>query len=520
MKGLLVLPVLNASRHLMASIHQVVARCSQHREVPFDIVIYDNGSTDDTPELAWSLTTLHPNVFYRRSAIPGRGRALREAWLASKADVRAYMDIDLATDLDDWPSLINPLIEGRADLVIGNRRHVGSRVSRRPARRFFSVIFHLLAGYALGVRALDLQCGFKAIGGNAALLLRDCRENEWLFDAELIALAERSTLRVMEVPVRWTESQQSTVLPIRDAWRSLASLVRIRGRLGRAAKSGLVPAGCPRDAVSFARPASGPLPERRGNAFTLVELLVTISVIAIVAALSLQSLAAARNRGASTTCMSNLRQLQQQALLYSDDHQQRLVPNAAYFDGRFWRSASNSWTGHNSAETDFDEDSLTGALGAGKILRRIAKCPADRSETISGDRPRLRSFSLNSQLAGNPPRNTDGSRLRVLAQHEVPNPSETFSFIAEHEHTIDDGSFLAYSAPVAVWANVPSSRHARSENVAYCDGSVSQRRWKTPKLASRNPSTSTRTTTYPVSGDDKYDLLWLQHRMVPNPGSN
>ena len=126
---------------------------------PFRITIADNASTDATPVIAARLAAELPDVAALRLAEKGRGRALRAAWSASDAQVLAYMDVDLSTDLAALLPLVAPLISGHSDLAIGTRlgpalpggargqagvhlarlqpaaaRHAGRPVLRRPVR--------------------------------------------------------------------------------------------------------------------------------------------------------------------------------------------------------------------------------------------------------------------------------------------------------------------------------------------------------------------------------------------------
>ena len=128
---------------------------------------------------------------------PGRGRALRTAWLGSDAPVLVYMDVDLSTDLAALLPLVAPLISGHSDLAIGTRLARSSRVVRGAKREIISRSYNLLLRGALATRLSDAQCGFKAIRADvAAKLLPLVEDTGWFFDTELLVLAERSGLRI------------------------------------------------------------------------------------------------------------------------------------------------------------------------------------------------------------------------------------------------------------------------------------------------------------------------------------
>jgi putative flippase GtrA len=235
----------------------------------FRITIADNASTDTTPEVANKLVAEFPAVHLVHMPEKGRGRALRAVWSASNAAVLAYMDVDLSTDLAALLPLIAPLVSGHSDLAIGTRLHRGSRVVRGAKREFISRIYNLMLRHALATRFSDAQCGFKAIRREVAEhLLPLVEDNAWFFDTELLVLAERSGLRIHEVPVDWIDDPDSSVHIVSTATadiRGIARLARafatgtlpvhdLRAQLGRAALEPVtpgVPAGLTRQLIRF-----------------------------------------------------------------------------------------------------------------------------------------------------------------------------------------------------------------------------------------------------------------------------
>src|SRR5947208_1888497 len=110
----------------------------------------------------------------------GRGRALRAAWSASDADVVAYMDVDLSTDLRGLLPLVAPLLSGHSDLAIGTRLARGARVVRGPRRELISRSYNRLLHTVLRARFSDAQCGFKAVRRDVLdALLGDVRDEGW-----------------------------------------------------------------------------------------------------------------------------------------------------------------------------------------------------------------------------------------------------------------------------------------------------------------------------------------------------
>jgi putative flippase GtrA len=224
----IVVPVYNEERALSASIHRL--RAYLEAEMPFHwrITIADNGSIDATPEIAAALATGLSGVEVLQCEARGRGRALRAAWLRSDADVVCYMDVDLSTDLRALLPLIAPLVSGHSDVAIGSRLAPGARVVRRRGREVVSRLYNRLLHATLAARFTDAQCGFKAMRGDAARrLLPDVRDDAWFFDTELLMLAQRSGLRIHEVPVDWVDDPDSRVDIVRTALGDLRGIARL-----------------------------------------------------------------------------------------------------------------------------------------------------------------------------------------------------------------------------------------------------------------------------------------------------
>ena len=215
------------------------------------ITIADNGSTDATPAIAGQLARELPQVRAVRMELPGRGRALRAIWSQSEAEVLAYMDVDLSTDLNALLPLVAPLLSGHSDLAIGTRLARGSRVIRGPKRELISRGYNLLLRTLMGARFSDAQCGFKAIRRDQArVLLPLAQDTGWFFDTELLVLAERAGLRIHEIPVDWIDDLDSRVDIIATALADLRGMARLgtgfaRGTIRVPRLRGPAPGGSP-----------------------------------------------------------------------------------------------------------------------------------------------------------------------------------------------------------------------------------------------------------------------------------
>ncbi|MGW2144526.1 glycosyltransferase [Nonomuraea bangladeshensis] len=223
-----VVPVYDEQRALRASVTRLHGYLTRNFPYGFRITIADNASTDDTWQIATELERELPHVRAVHLDEKGRGRALRQVWSRSEADVVSYMDVDLSTDLDAFLPLVAPLLSGHSDLAIGTRLARDSRVERGPKREFISRSYNLLLRSLMGARFSDAQCGFKAVRTEVArALLPGVEDEQWFFDTELLLLAERYGLRIHEVPVDWVDDPDSRVDIVRTALDDLRGMVRV-----------------------------------------------------------------------------------------------------------------------------------------------------------------------------------------------------------------------------------------------------------------------------------------------------
>jgi putative flippase GtrA len=227
-----VVPVHNEERILERSVRRLNSYLSETFPYAFRITIADNASIDGTWHVVTRLSGELPAVRGVRLDTKGRGRALRRVWSESDADVVAYMDADLSTDLDAFLPLVAPLISGHSDLAIGTRLSRGADVVRGPKRELISRAYNLLLHTTLAARFSDAQCGFKAARTEIAqALLPAVEDDAWFFDTELLLLAERSGLRIHEVPVDWVDDPDSRVDVLRTAIDDLRGMARVGRRL-------------------------------------------------------------------------------------------------------------------------------------------------------------------------------------------------------------------------------------------------------------------------------------------------
>lgn len=243
----LVIPVYNEEHVLTQSIATTLGFLERHPEHEWRIVVANNASTDGTLAVARRLEKEHPGkVAALDIPVKGRGIALRIAWLTSPADVCAYMDVDLSTDLAHLPELIDPLANNEADVSYGTRLHKLSQTRRSAKREFISRSYVFILRTLAGLKVTDAQCGFKAIRRDAArAIVPLVKDTRWFFDSELLLIAQKNGYRLREVPVRWDEDTDTRVHIWSTATEDLRGIWRLRSK------------GVPRVSRTSSEPAPG-----------------------------------------------------------------------------------------------------------------------------------------------------------------------------------------------------------------------------------------------------------------------
>lgn len=198
----LVVPVYNEEHVLAGSIERALGYLDGHPEHRWRLVVADNASRDRTLEVARGLEAAHPGrVVVLHLPVKGRGIALRNAWLTSDADVLAYTDVDLSTDLGHLQALVDPIAAGQVDVAYGCRLGKGAVTNRSFKREFISRSYVFILNWALGLRVTDAQCGFKAISREAArALVPLTHDNKWFFDSELLWVAQKTASACARYP--------------------------------------------------------------------------------------------------------------------------------------------------------------------------------------------------------------------------------------------------------------------------------------------------------------------------------
>lgn len=234
-----VIPVYNET-HRLEKTFTALKELSLPRELTLEEVIFVNdGSTDKTKKLISDFiksTQEYQNAnkfkikLITYSKNKGKGHAIRTGMLTSTADYTLFFDADLSTPLSELKKFVSEIYKG-TDVIIGTRKNGHSTVIvHQPLyREILGKGFTLLSQTILNTWVTDFTCGFKAFSRNAcATIFPKAVINRWGYDSELLFLARKAQLSMIEVPVTWSDDHGTKVRLFKDIFTSFGELVTIR----------------------------------------------------------------------------------------------------------------------------------------------------------------------------------------------------------------------------------------------------------------------------------------------------
>lgn len=224
-----VLPAYNEESTLKSTVEKTINALESFCEpTSIEIIIAEDGCTDNTPEIADQLAATDSRIRHMHSDTRlGRGGALEQAFELANGNVLAYFDTDLATDIRHLEELITRVQTGEADVATGSR-WLPENIADRPAKRGIpSRIYNTLVRLFLRSDLQDHQCGFKAFTQEAFESLRPIVEDShWFWDTEMLVRAQRADLTVVEFPVEWTAKGDTKVDLVRDVFGMGSQILR------------------------------------------------------------------------------------------------------------------------------------------------------------------------------------------------------------------------------------------------------------------------------------------------------
>lgn len=230
-----VIPVYNEAAIVEGSLRELRARLLKLHK-PFEIIVAENGSTDETADIVRELAEEFPSLRLLQSDRPDYGRALRLGILAARGRHVHCDEIDIC-DADFHRRAQALLVgdDGGFDFVVGSKVMQGARDQRPVSRRVATRVVNGMLRVSLGFRGTDTH-GLKAFRADRVRpIVAQCLVDRDMFASELVIRAERAGLRVVEVPIELKEKRTPSIRLSRRVPRVLGNIaelvyaIRIRG---------------------------------------------------------------------------------------------------------------------------------------------------------------------------------------------------------------------------------------------------------------------------------------------------
>lgn len=231
-----VIPCLNEETRLGVTLEKLADYFGK-QDYRWQVVVVDDGSTDRTAEVPARFLSEEQRIVLKNDGNRGKGYSVRRGVLAATGEYVLISDADLSTPIYEWERFLPHLEEGY-DVVIGSRSLPESKVVKRQAwyRQGMGRIFNRIIRFLVIDDFVDTQCGFKAFPRKVGTrLFGKMRIDHFCFDVELLFLAKREGLRILELPVEWHNSDDSRVRILQDSSKMLwdAFRIRLNALLGR-----------------------------------------------------------------------------------------------------------------------------------------------------------------------------------------------------------------------------------------------------------------------------------------------
>ena len=224
----IVIPAFNEARRIGLTLDELRAALPAISDA-WEIRVVDDGSSDDTAARVEAVAGADARIVLQREPHRGKGAAVRAGLLAAGGDVRFMCDADLSMPVGELPRFL-ALVPSRCDIAVGSREGLGARRVGEPAHRhWMGRIFNNLVRMGTLDGISDTQCGFKLFSRAAVeRIFPRTTIDGWAFDIEVLSIARRQGLRIVEVPIEWHYREHSRVSLVRDSFRMARDVFRVR----------------------------------------------------------------------------------------------------------------------------------------------------------------------------------------------------------------------------------------------------------------------------------------------------
>lgn len=196
-----VIPVYNEEKFIATTIERVLASDTLGLEI--EIVVVDDGSTDKTESIVKSMAEKNSHIhFYSQPKNMGKGAALRRGFAEAKGDIILIQDADLEYDPEDFPMLLKPIIENKADVVFGSRFMGGPHRVLYYWHFLGNQFLTMLSNMTTNLNLTDMETGYKVFRKEVIKPI-PLRSDRFGFEPEITAKIARRNWRIFETHISY-----------------------------------------------------------------------------------------------------------------------------------------------------------------------------------------------------------------------------------------------------------------------------------------------------------------------------
>ena len=230
MKISVIIPAYNEGKRIRDTLIKTQS-CLDTLGKDYELIIVDDGSKDNTISVVAEFIEKNSRIkLFKNGTNRGKGYSVKKGMLNGTGDIFLFSDADMSTPMETISNMIEYVNKG-FDVVIGSRRVEGSRIEihQNFIRENMGRIFNLLVRLIVVDGIKDTQCGFKLFTRAAARKIFELQRLEnFVFDVEILYLAKKLGFKMVEVPVKWYNSADSKVHPVKDSVSMFFDLFKIR----------------------------------------------------------------------------------------------------------------------------------------------------------------------------------------------------------------------------------------------------------------------------------------------------
>lgn len=233
-----IIPAYNEEPNFKKGLIDEVPRFLENQDYTYEVLIVDDGSSDNTASLAQEFAKSHKNFRVIKNPHQGKAQTVKKGVEEANGDLILFTDFDQATPISEVANLLKYIPE--YDIVIGSRQLAGAKREKEPIHRHIMGLGFNFVVQLLTIRGIrDTQAGFKLFKGNIAKelfsALKVYSKGKQVkgalvtaFDVELLFLANKRGYKIKEVPIVWHHVATTRVNPIKDSLRMFRDVVKIR----------------------------------------------------------------------------------------------------------------------------------------------------------------------------------------------------------------------------------------------------------------------------------------------------